>query len=110
MRILSLPPTDLNIFLHVKCVHLQISPWKAADQLGPADVSMSEYGCEIKDGIGPIYTDLCINSSPPGRTLLINALLTNATSCHCCAEGKACKEANCICHRLNSPAPSIAIY
>ena len=36
MRIMSLPPTDLNIFLHVKRAHLQMLLWKAADQLGDA--------------------------------------------------------------------------
>ena len=35
MRIMSLPPTDLNLFLHVKRAHLQMLLWKAADQLVP---------------------------------------------------------------------------
>ena len=48
VRIMSLPPTDLNLFVHV---HFQMSLWKAADYLGPLDVSISEYGREIKDGI-----------------------------------------------------------
>ena len=38
--IMSLPPTDLIIFLQVKRVHFQMLLWKAADQLG----SLSEYG------------------------------------------------------------------
>ena len=33
MRIMSLPPTYLNLFLHVKRAHLQMILWKAADQL-----------------------------------------------------------------------------
>ena len=41
MRIMSLPPTDLNLFLHVKRAHLQMLLWKAADQLGPPDVSIT---------------------------------------------------------------------
>ena len=48
VRIMSLPPTDLNLFVHV---HFQMLLWKAADYLGPLDVSISEYGREIKDGI-----------------------------------------------------------
>ena len=48
VRIMSLPPTDLNLFVHV---HFQILLWKAAGYLGPLDVSISEYGREIKDGI-----------------------------------------------------------
>ena len=35
MRIMSLPPTDLHLFLHVKRAHLQMILWKAADQLVP---------------------------------------------------------------------------
>ena len=48
VRIMSLPPTDLNLFVHV---HFQMLLWKAADYLGPLDVSISEYGWEIKDWI-----------------------------------------------------------
>ena len=48
VRIISLPPTDLNLFVHV---HFQMLLWKAADYLGPLDVFISEYGREIKDGI-----------------------------------------------------------
>ena len=47
VRIMSLPPTDLNIFFHV---HFQMLLCKAADYLGPLDVSISDYGREIKDG------------------------------------------------------------
>ena len=48
VRNMSLPPTDLNLFVHV---HFQILLWNAADYLGPSDVFISEYGREIKDGI-----------------------------------------------------------
>ena len=44
MRIMSLPPTGLNLFLHLKRAHLQMLLWKAADQLGPQDVPITEYG------------------------------------------------------------------
>ena len=48
MRIKSLPPTDLkNIFLHMKCAHLHLILWKAADQLGSPEVSISEYGWDL---------------------------------------------------------------
>ena len=91
MRIMSLPPTDLNLFLHVKRAHLQMLLWKAADQLGPPDVSITAYGWEIQDGL------ICpsIYSGPPGPPLLMNVI-----SCRCRAEGKACKETNCSCHRV----------
>ena len=48
VRIMSLPPTDLNLFVHV---HFQMLLWKAAGYIGPLEVSISEYGREIKDGI-----------------------------------------------------------
>ena len=44
----ALPPTDLNIFVHV---HFQVLLRKASDYHGLLDVSISEYGREIKDGI-----------------------------------------------------------
>ena len=88
---MSLPPTDLNLFLHVKRAHLQMLLWKAADQLGPPDVSITEYGWEIQDGL------ICpsIYSGPPGPPLLMNVI-----SCRCRAKGKAFKETNCSCHRV----------
>ena len=89
MRILLLPSTDLNLFLHVKRAHLQMLLWKPADQLGPPDVSITEYGWEIQDGL------ICpsIYSGPPGPPLLMNVI-------SCRAEGNACKETNCSCHRV----------
>ena len=48
VRIMSLPPTELNLFVHV---HFQMLLWKAAGYIGPLEVSISEYGREIKDGI-----------------------------------------------------------
>ena len=91
MRIMSMPPTDLNIFLHVKLAHLHMLLWKAADQLGHPDVPITEYGWEIQDG--PICPS--IYSGPPGSPLLMNVI-----SCRRRGEGNACKEANCSCHRV----------
>ena len=51
VHIMSLPPTDLNLFFKVKRVHFQKLLRKAANQLGPLDVSTSHYGWEIKDGV-----------------------------------------------------------
>ena len=48
MRIMALLATDLHIFVHVHC---QMLLWKAADYLGRLDVSISEYGRELEDGI-----------------------------------------------------------
>ena len=47
-----------------------------------------EYDRPPRDGI----TCLSIDSGPPGRPLLINAI-----SCHCYAKGNACKAVNCSC-------------
>ena len=46
--IMPLPPTDLNLFVHV---HFQLLLWKAAAYMGPLDVSISAYGREMKDWI-----------------------------------------------------------
>ena len=90
LRIMSLPPTDKNLYLHVRRAHLQMLIWKAADKQGPPNVSITEYGWEVKDGmICP-----CIDVVPPGPPLLMNVL-----SCGCRAKGKACKETSCSCHR-----------
>ena len=51
LRIMLLPPTDTNLYLHVRRAHLQMLLWKAADQQGPPDVSIAEYGWKIDDGI-----------------------------------------------------------
>ena len=48
VRIMSLPPTELNLFVHV---HFQMLLWKAADYQCPLGASISEYGQVIKDGI-----------------------------------------------------------
>ena len=85
-----LPPTDTNLYLHVRRAHLQMLLWKAADQQGPPDVSIAEYGWKIDDGI----TCPSIVSGPPGPPLLMNVI-----SCRCRAKHKACKECNCSCYR-----------
>ena len=36
---------------HIKHAHMQMSLWTTSGQLGPPDVSVSEYGWKIKDGI-----------------------------------------------------------
>ena len=36
---------------HIKHAHMQMLLWTTAGQLGPPDVSVSEYGWKIKDGI-----------------------------------------------------------
>ena len=90
LRIMLLPPTDTNLYLLVRRAHLQMLLWKAADQQGPPDVYIADYGWKIDDGI------ICpsIDSGPPGPPLLMNVI-----SCRCRAKDKACKEGNCSCYR-----------
>ena len=70
LRNMLLPPTDTNLYLNVRRAHLQKWLWKAADQQGPPDVSTSENGWKIDDGI----TCPSIDIGPPGPPLLMRAL------------------------------------
>ena len=90
LRIMLLPPTDTNLYLHVRRAHLQMLLWKAADQQGPRDVYIAYSGWKIDNGITCLNTD----SGPPGPPLLMNVI-----SCRCRAKDKACKEGNCSCYR-----------
>ena len=90
LRIMLLPPTDTNLYLHVRCAHLQMLFWKAADQQRPPDVPISVYGWKIADGI----TCPVIDSGPPGPPLLMNVICFR-----CRAKDMACKESNCSCYR-----------
>jgi len=44
MRIMALPPTEANLYLHVSRAHLQTMLWKAADQQGPPKVEITQFG------------------------------------------------------------------
>ena len=90
LRIMLLPPTDTNLYLHVRRAHLQMLLWKAVVHQGPPDVYIADYGWKIDDGITCPSTD----SGPPGPPLLMNVI-----SCRCLAKDKACKEGNCSCYR-----------
>ena len=70
LRIMLLPPTDTNLYLHVRPAHLQMLLWKAADQQGPPDVYIADYGWKIDNGITCSSTD----SGPPGPPLLMNVI------------------------------------
>ena len=90
LRIMLLPPTDTHLYLHVRCAHPQMLLWKAADQQSPPDVSISEYGWKIDNGI----TCPSIDSGQPGTPLLMSVI-----SCCCRAKDTVCKEGNCSCYR-----------
>ena len=43
-RIMLLPPTDTNLYLHVRHAHMQMLLWNAADRQCSSNVSIAEYG------------------------------------------------------------------
>ena len=86
---MSLPPTDVNLNLHMWRVQLQMRHWKAANQQGPPDISIYDFGWEINNGL-PCP---CVDNGPLGPSTLMNVI-----SCRCRAKEKACKEAKCSCH------------
>ena len=46
MRIMTLPPTEANLYLYVRRAHLQMMLWKAAGQQGPPMVDITQLGRE----------------------------------------------------------------
>ena len=44
LRIMALPPTEANMLLHMKRVHLQVTLWKAADRQGPPILDITKFG------------------------------------------------------------------
>jgi len=90
MQIMALPPTEVNLLLHVRRAHLQMMLWKAADQQAPPCVDITQFGWELNDGIPSPVVDI----GPPAPQGLIDVI-----SCGCKAEGKACSTEGCSCHR-----------
>ncbi len=43
----SLPPTDINLALHVRRAHLQMMLWKATDKGDPPNVQITNYGWDV---------------------------------------------------------------
>ena len=43
MRIMALPPTEANLYIHVRRAHLQMMLGKAVDQQGPAKVDITQW-------------------------------------------------------------------
>ena len=92
MRVMALPPTETNLYLHVRRAHLQTMLWKAADQQGPPNVDITKFGWEVKEGIPSPCIATGIHA-PQGLIDVIN--------CGCKAEGKACSTESCSCHKNN---------
>ena len=83
------PTNRVNQNLHIRHVQLQMRLWKATDQQGAPDISISYFGWEI-NGMLPCP---CVNNGPPAPPTLMNVI-----SCRCWAKEKACKEAKRSCH------------
>ena len=48
---MALPPTEANMLLHLKRVHLQVMLWKAADRQGPPILDITKFGWDRKSGL-----------------------------------------------------------
>lgn len=89
LKLMSLPPTEANLFLHILRAHLQTILAKSADQQAPPELDITKYGWEIQDGI-PVPA---ISDQPPAPQALMDVV-----RCGCKAEGKACGTKSCSCH------------
>ena len=89
LKIMSLPPPDHNLFLHILRAHLQTIPAKWADQEDPPELDITKYGWKIKDGTpGPTAS----NQPPESQELM------DVVWCSCKAVMKVCHTARCSCH------------
>ena len=48
LKIMSLPPTEKNLYLHILRAHLQVILAKAADQQAPPYLNITDYGWKLK--------------------------------------------------------------
>ena len=62
MKLLALPSTELNIFLHTLCAYLQTILAKSADQQGPQELDITICAWEFKDGVPTPVMCKCCNS------------------------------------------------
>ena len=90
LKVMSLPPTDKNLLLHILRAHLQTILAKAADQVAPPELDITKYGWDIKDEI-PVPS---ISDQPPGPKNLMDVV-----RCGCKATLKTCSTERCNCHQ-----------
>lgn len=89
LKLMALPPTEINLHLHILRAHLQTLLAKAADQSGPPEVDLTDYGWERKDGL----LLPAMSSSPPAPLELMEII-----RCACKSQEKACSSTSCSCH------------
>ena len=92
LRIMALPPTEANLLLHMKRVHLQVTLWKAADRQGPPILDITKFGWDMKSRLP---------SSSLGTGLAAPDGLIDIISCGCKASGKAFSTGGCSCKGHN---------
>ena len=90
----SLPPTNMNLALHIRRAHLQIMLWKAADKANPPAVKITDYGWDV-DANNEVMPVLSREPIAPEQ-------LMDVISCSCHAEGKACSgRCSCVANGLS---------
>ena len=104
-RIMALPPTEANMLLHLKRVHLQVTLWKAADRQGPPILDITKFGWYMKSRF-PLPS---LDTGPAAPDGLIDII-----SCGCKAARTACSTGGCscrdtICHALSTVRVQLAI-
>ena len=82
---MALPPTEANLLLHMKRVHLHVTLWKAADRQGPPILDITKFGWDTKSGL-PSHS---LDTGP--------AVPDGLISCGCKASGRACSTGGCSC-------------
>jgi len=93
-KIKSLPPTSEAALQHIKRARIQVLTWRAADQLHPPDLDVSQYGWELNK------TLLCpVNGTstagPPSLVQLVacgckSSMPCGSLKCSCRAGGLSC--------------------
>ena len=92
LRTMALPPTEANLLLHMKRVHLQVTLWKAADRQGHPILDITKFGWDMKSGLPSPSLD----TGPAAPDGLIDII-----RCGCKASGKACSTGGCSCKGHN---------
>ena len=90
----SLPPTNMNLALHIRRAHLQIMLWRAANKANPPAVKITDYGWDVdaNNEVMPVLS----------REPIASEQLMDVISCSCHAEGKACSgRCSCVANGLS---------
>ena len=90
----SLPSTDENLLLHMKRANLAVVLGKAANDMGPPVLNLTDFGWELVDGVPcPQF-----HKGPMGPPDVLSTV-----SCGCKAAGTACSSSRCSCKKASMP-------